>query len=153
MVKISVNKLEYIRQWRLKNLNKVRATARRWALKNYDPEYQRRWREKNRAKTSEYSYHWRLKNPDKVLAMRRRYYLNNQDRIRESARKQREKTPDKHTTRKLVHNAVRRGELKRQKCWCGAEGQAHHEDYTKPYQIMWLCRKHHAELHRKYQYV
>ncbi len=26
--------------------------------------------------------------------------------------------------------------------------QAHHKDYNKPYDITWLCIKHHRELHK-----
>ena len=28
--------------------------------------------------------------------------------------------------------------------------EKHHEDYTKPLKVRWLCRKHHRELHKKY---
>ena len=29
---------------------------------------------------------------------------------------------------------------------CGEKGQAHHDDYSKPFEIKWLCFKHHREL-------
>ncbi len=32
---------------------------------------------------------------------------------------------------------------------CLELGERHHEDYNKPYEIRWLCRKHHKELHRQ----
>ena len=33
---------------------------------------------------------------------------------------------------------------------CGAvETQAHHEDYTKPFKVRWLCRQHHEDLHHR----
>ena len=31
---------------------------------------------------------------------------------------------------------------------CEVEGERHHPDYSKPLDIVWLCRKHHKELHR-----
>src|SRR5271154_4318227 len=50
-----------------------------------------------------------------------------------------------------VHNAINRGELLRLPCEiCGKEKvDAHHDDYSKPLSVRWLCRKHHLELHRK----
>jgi len=44
---------------------------------------------------------------------------------------------------------MRAGQLKRQPCIiCGAEQvDAHHVDYLKPLEVVWLCRKHHLALH------
>lgn len=36
---------------------------------------------------------------------------------------------------------------------CFELGERHHDDYNKPLEIRWLCRKHHKELHRKFQLV
>jgi hypothetical protein len=46
--------------------------------------------------------------------------------------------------------AIKTGKLIRQPCQaCGNEqSEAHHEDYSKPLDVKWLCRKHHAALHR-----
>ena len=45
---------------------------------------------------------------------------------------------------------LRRGSIKRQPCVkCGKKAQAHHPDYSKPLQVVWLCRPHHLELHRQ----
>lgn len=48
-----------------------------------------------------------------------------------------------------VHNALRTGKLERQPCEvCGEmKVHAHHEDYSKPLDIKWLCVKHHNERH------
>lgn len=44
----------------------------------------------------------------------------------------------------------RRGTLKVKPCFiCGAMAQKHHEDYSKPLEVLWVCVKHHIELHRK----
>jgi hypothetical protein len=32
------------------------------------------------------------------------------------------------------------------------KSQAHHDDYTKPLDIRWLCRKHHLQIHGKVAY-
>ena len=46
---------------------------------------------------------------------------------------------------------VRRGKLLKIPCEiCGDPCvEAHHEDYDRPYDIHWLCFKHHRELHKK----
>lgn len=49
----------------------------------------------------------------------------------------------------LVRSAIKSGRLKRKPCEeCGAaEAHAHHDDYSKPLDVRWLCRKHHARAH------
>lgn len=42
-----------------------------------------------------------------------------------------------------------RGLLEVQRCVvCGDKAEAHHEDYTKPLDVVWLCRKHHKQRHQ-----
>lgn len=61
-----------------------------------------------------------------------------------------DKNPDKYKIYKTVFSAVRNGTLKRKKCFCGKiKVEAHHEDYSKPLEVIWLCKKHHAEYDRK----
>jgi hypothetical protein len=44
---------------------------------------------------------------------------------------------------------LRRGKLERQPCAeCGSPAQMHHDDYANPLDVIWLCRKHHLELHK-----
>ncbi len=45
--------------------------------------------------------------------------------------------------------------LPRQPCEvCGAEKtEAHHDDYTKPLDVRWLCKRHHSDLHTKNETV
>ena len=56
----------------------------------------------------------------------------------------------------LVTRAVRNGELIRPKTCsaCGGNNRAlpmhgHHDDYTKPLDVIWLCAKCHTERHRE----
>lgn len=57
--------------------------------------------------------------------------------------------PAKDRARKLLAQKIRFGRMERQPCEiCGGSAQAHHEDYSKPYEVRWLCRVHHMELHR-----
>jgi hypothetical protein len=41
----------------------------------------------------------------------------------------------------------RRGKLIPQLCACGNNAEMHHEDYTKPLDVLWICRPCHLKLH------
>ena len=60
------------------------------------------------------------------------------------------KEPDKYKARTALGNAVRDGILKKQPCRdCGSlDVHGHHEDYSKPLDVIWLCPVHHAALHK-----
>jgi hypothetical protein len=47
--------------------------------------------------------------------------------------------------------ALKRGELIRDACQhCGdIKSQGHHEDYTKPLDVIWLCRRCHTKEHQR----
>lgn len=65
-------------------------------------------------------------------------------------RTKRKKFPEHMNARKKVQTAVRTGKLQRQPCEiCGEKkAEAHHDDYSKPLEIRWLCKKHHSEYHK-----
>jgi hypothetical protein len=66
-----------------------------------------------------------------------------------TSREWRKRNPEKYKAQNAVNNAIARGKLKRKPCKiCGEKAQAHHEDYSKPLEVTWLCQIHHAELHR-----
>lgn len=49
---------------------------------------------------------------------------------------------------RAVNAALSSGKIRRQQCErCDAVGEAHHDDYSKPLEIRWLCHKHHTEEH------
>jgi hypothetical protein len=49
-----------------------------------------------------------------------------------------------------INNAIKRGFVTRLPCEiCGnPRTHAHHDDYSKPLEVLWLCAKHHKEKHR-----
>ena len=53
--------------------------------------------------------------------------------------------------RSLARRAVWRGAIKKLPCeMCGSpEVEAHHDDYSRPYEVRWFCQRHHRELHHK----
>ena len=47
-----------------------------------------------------------------------------------------------------VAHALRSGRLVRQPCWvCGEKAVAHHPDYDRPLDVVWLCQAHHKQAH------
>jgi len=57
----------------------------------------------------------------------------------------------KKNCREKTNRAIQSGKLPRQPCEvCGTDEKidAHHDDYTRPFDVRWLCRVHHAEHHR-----
>jgi len=67
----------------------------------------------------------------------------------EYQRQYRERYPEKTRARARVWKAIRDGRLIRQPCeHCGDElAQAHHPDYSKPLEVMWLCVTCHYKEH------
>jgi hypothetical protein len=46
---------------------------------------------------------------------------------------------------------LRRGKIERKPCQkCGEKAEMHHEDYSKPLEVTWLCRECHLNLHAKH---
>ena len=76
------------------------------------------------------------------------------EQIKKYQQKRREKFKGKEYARNKVNNSIRDGKLKRLPCEkCGEKkSEAHHADYRSPLKIIWLCRKHHLELHKKISY-
>ena len=68
----------------------------------------------------------------------------------QKAKDDRKNFPEKFRARDALKYAVRTGKLIRLPCEiCGKEkAEGHHEDYSRPLDVNWLCRMHHAERHR-----
>jgi hypothetical protein len=62
-----------------------------------------------------------------------------------------ERYPERIAAHKAVQQAVKAGTLERSPCAsCGSTKavHAHHEDYTRPLDVTWLCHPCHIEHHR-----
>ena len=67
-----------------------------------------------------------------------------------SRKKDRQQNKGKYYARRLLNKLIKEGVIERKICEiCSKIGTGHHPDYSKPVEVVWLCRKHHAELNRK----
>lgn len=102
---------------------------------------------KPRQKTSKrYPWVW----TEEKAEARRKWRAANKERIR--VRRRRTSTdPVKLRARKTLQYAVSAGKVERLPCeGCGnPDSQGHHDDYSKPLEVRWLCARCHAEHHRK----
>jgi len=93
----------------------------------------------------------RLRNPETHIKRNKRYYQKHKKRKAEYLKKWRAKNWFKANAHEAVTRAIKLGLLKRKSCEkCkNTKADAHHEDYGKPLEVMWLCRSCHMEQHSK----
>ena len=93
----------------------------------------------------------RDRSPDRVAA-RKAYAKSERGKQRQAAGSKAwlERHKDKRTAHVAVGNAVRDGRLLKQPCEsCGSPYvQAHHDDYSKPLDVRWLCVPCHNAHHK-----
>ena len=102
-----------------------------------------------------------------AVTLGREYYFNNKDKVKSRVKRYNKtdrgikvrakahknwvrKNPKKNKVRYLVFKAIGEEVIKRIPCEvCGnSKVQAHHCDYDKPLDVIWLCDKHHKEWHK-----
>lgn len=107
----------------------------------------------SRCKHREYMRVWYWRNRDKVCETARATRERNLERIREYDRERgrRYGEPEKESARRRVKWAIDSGALVREPCEvCGSIAvDGHHDDYSRPLEVRWLCKRHHGEVHRR----
>lgn len=66
------------------------------------------------------------------------------------SREHRERWPERYAARRAVVDALESGRMVKGPCErCGTDTriEGHHDDYSKPLSVRWLCRAHHLEVH------
>lgn len=108
----------------------------------------------NAEKAFQYDEKYILKNKEKTLLRHRAYRKCNRTKINETYRLWRLKNKEKAIAHRMVKTAIQQGILMKSPCAsCGQSPSfAHHEDYSKPLDIVWLCHRHHMQVHGKRLY-
>lgn len=95
--------------------------------------------------------------PEKTRTYDRERYKKNPERMRlyrkKIDQKMKDLYPEKYFARNTFGNAIKRKKISRpdkcEKCNRISKVQGHHDDYTKPLEVIWLCIMCHAGKHRK----
>lgn len=91
---------------------------------------------------------WARKNRQKKRDANNRHHKKISSKRAAQTARWRQRHPLAYKAHIAVNSALRSGSLLRQSCCiCGAKGHAHHDDYSKPLDIIWLCHSHHMERH------
>ena len=99
---------------------------------------------------NEYFRQYRAKNREKIRKYNREYNRKHRKLHGYHAEeKWTKKNPEKRKVHELLREAVRLGIVDKSPCKvCGAKKSvAHHPDYSKPLEVIWLCAIHHRQAH------
>jgi len=144
-------KREYAKQYREKNRQLLRDKSKKYASEHKE-------------QISKYKKEHQIKNKEKLRQKAEQYYCNNKEYIDKKNKdnyrifiKQRRDTnklyrlnnPERIETNKLCYYAVSTSKIVKQPCIIchNTKAEGHHFDYTRPLDVMWLCRKHHKQTH------
>lgn len=111
---------------------------------------------------------YRLDNPKKVREDYKRYYENNIEKeskrkakfykenkqlVKDRIYKYRSDHPDRHYARGVLTNMLRYGKIKKpvrcSLCKSVRFVEGHHPDYSKPKEVVWLCKSCHRQEHTR----
>ena len=127
----------------------------RGECKKCTKEYKKEYWEKNKEEIRRKDRKRYWGNPEKQRLRGRTYRQTNLEKAREStnqsSKKYRANNRDKYLAHTILNVAVLRGEINRKPCViCGSAEKihGHHEDYSQPLGVVWMCQKHHDEYHR-----
>lgn len=99
---------------------------------------------------TEYAVKWSRKNRNKARAAFKAFYKKHRNKYRTRAKTNYWKDREKHLARNMARQKLREGAIQRSVCVvCGSvHAEMHHPDYSLPLHVIWLCKEHHAQVHR-----
>lgn len=147
--------VEYHRQYREKNREKLRKQQfDRW-IENKDKKLaqMKAWRERNISERLEVEREYAEDSKEARKEYLRAYKEENREKIREAQKRYREKNRDKVNAQAKLNYYIQKGDITRpmecSMCERASDKiEAHHSDYSKPLDVMWLCEKCHKKVHK-----
>ncbi len=103
----------------------------------------------NKGKHLAQSRNWSEANRERRREIDRKSYFKNREMRLAVDKRNREENPEKAKARDDFRNAVRAGKIEKLPCSiCGdSKSHGHHPDYKFPFRVIWLCAKHHNQIH------
>lgn len=122
---------------------------RKWRKEH--PGYDREWKKSNRGKVNASARKSYAANPEKARAKHYRWTKANQERVRAWDHRYHREYPEKVAAQHVLQRAIEAGRVERpDTCHCGNPNpEGHHEDYSRPLMVTWLCHACHMALHAK----
>lgn len=113
----------------------------------------KKYGDRNRDKRRAYHNGLYHRDPESKLAKVKEYRSTPAGKraVKVAGIRQRTKFPERYEARKAVLIAIRAGRLQKLPCRvCGNPvAEAHHPDYSRPLDVVWLCASHHRAEHRR----
>ena len=115
--------------------------------------YSRAYYHANREKALAQKAIYREANKEKISARQAIYRKANREKRKASKAAYYQANPERKKAHKAVTRAIKSGKLVRLPCSeCGeTKTEAHHYAYDMLLDVIWLCSKHHGQLHREHR--
>ncbi len=123
--------------------------------KEYYQEYRKKWHEENRDHVRKVVHEHYLKNRESVIERTKKWRQSHKDEFKRMHGLSKEKYRDRWRARKNLNYHLQVGNIIKAKYCdiCGKEKklQAHHDDYSKPLAVKWICSSCHGYIHREFK--
>lgn len=145
--------INYVKEYREKNKDISRQQCREYYKKNKETILKQveSYRNKNKKEISLREALRRISDPDRFEKNRLRHYewsKNHREEINEFQRNWYQKNKEKRKAHVVLNRAVNKGIVMRpescSECNKKCKPDGHHEDYSKPLEVVWICRACHS---------
>ena len=150
-----IKQREASKRYRENNSEKFKASQKKYREKNKEKLSlsQKEWRNKNPEKYSE--WYWKNETSREKKKTKHREWLGkNKEKQLDACRLQRIRNPEKVRARNILRKAVYEGKITKpiicEQCMKEKSRiEGHHDDYSKPLDVKWLCVSCHRAIHFK----